>query len=365
MRISKPTLIINTSILRNNISDMLGKIDNINAFRPHFKTHQSIETGNIFKSFGVSKITVSSVSMAKYFSSEWNDITIAFPVNLFELDDINEIAEVTKLNLLIESLDTARYLEQRLLKPTDVYIKIDTGYNRTGLHPHSKDIDSVIKYANQTDKLIFKGFLTHAGNTYTSKGQKEIDDILNNNYLILGELKRRYIKDYPGLIISYGDTPSCSLANNLNMFDEIRPGNFAYYDIMQYHIGSCRLEDIAVAVACQVVAIHPERNEIVIYGGAVHLSKESIDGDNGFQLFGYIVEFSPEITYDSGNINKESLIWYKPVVGTYLSNLSQEHGIIKASDDFIKRTKPGDLIGILPVHACLAADLLHKSQIMI
>ena len=49
--------------------------------RPHFKTHQSTEIGKWFKQKGLLNY-VSSISMAEYFSNEWNDITIAFPINI-------------------------------------------------------------------------------------------------------------------------------------------------------------------------------------------------------------------------------------------------------------------------------------------
>ena len=59
------------------------------VLRPHFKTHQSIEIGNWFKEKGVTSITVSSIKMAEFFSSEWDDITIAFPLNILEIDKLS------------------------------------------------------------------------------------------------------------------------------------------------------------------------------------------------------------------------------------------------------------------------------------
>ena len=153
------------------------------------------------------------------------------------------------------------------------------------------------------------------------------------------------------MIISYGDTPSCSLAPDCSGFDELRPGNFVYYDVMQYHLGSCRLNEIAVSVACPVVSVYPQRNELIVYGGAVHLSKEFIEADNNFKLFGYVVTFN-----DNG--------WSNTIPGAYVSSLSQEHGIIKMLPGSINNFKPGDLLGILPIHSCLTANLLSR-QIMI
>src|SRR5690606_14524169 len=73
-------------------------------FRPHFKTHQSAEVGEWFRAFGVEAITVSSVRMAEYFAvSGWNDITIAFSVNVLELFNINRLAANIRLNVLVEN----------------------------------------------------------------------------------------------------------------------------------------------------------------------------------------------------------------------------------------------------------------------
>ena len=158
---------------------------------------------------------------------------------------------------------------------------------------------------------------------------------------------------FPNLMLSYGDTPSCSMAEHCDGLDEIRPGNFVYYDVMQYHLGSCRLEDIAVAVACPVVAIHPERSEMVVYGGAVHLSKEFIDAENDFQLYGYLVHFDKDFR------------WGKPVNGAYVGSLSQEHGVIQLPERELMTFHPGDLVGILPVHSCLTANLLKENTVLL
>ena len=353
MKIETPTLLIDKSKVESNIQSMLNKIDSNTIFRPHFKTHQSAIIGEIFKEKGVDKITVSSVSMAQYFSGNgWNDITIAFPVNLLEVDSINELAKKVKLNILVESSFSAEFLHKNIYESIGVIIKIDTGYNRTGLIENDPKIDSILEIISPNNKLTFKGFLTHAGNTYDAVGRIEILAILEESRSKLSNLKQKYISRFPNIIISYGDTPSCSICDNFDGFDEIRPGNFVYYDVMQYHIGSCSLSNIAVAVACPIVSTHKSRSEIVIYGGAVHFSKEYIAADNEFRLFGYIVR-----------VNENG--WGNPISGAYLKSISQEHGIIKVPDDIFNEFLPGDIIGILPIHSCLTADLLRKSSLII
>jgi len=106
MKLKRPTLLLDKEKCLHNIQKMKEKADkNGVKFRPHFKTHQSAEVGEWFRDAGVEAITVSSVTMARYFASHgWKDISIAFPVNFAEVDEINELAKTIRLNLLIESM---------------------------------------------------------------------------------------------------------------------------------------------------------------------------------------------------------------------------------------------------------------------
>lgn len=347
--ITEPTLIIDKSRVIRNIDKMIARAKLFNTdFRPHFKTHQSAEIGDLFRERGINKITVSSVTMAEYFASHgWTDITIAFPVNLLQIKQINMLAKKITLNILVDSLFSTKFLNTFISHSLGIFIKIDTGYHRSGLLFDEPEIDQIIHEINQNNLLNFKGFLTHAGHTYNAKGKTEIENIVSDSFNQLSVLKEKY----PCTIISFGDTPSCSMAGNLDGFDELRPGNFVYYDVMQYHIGSCKMGEIAVAVACPVVSVFSEREEIIIYGGGIHLSKEFIAADNNFKLFGYIVKL------DNGK-------WNEPIPGAYVSSLSQEHGIIKMPKNQITDFKPGDIIGVLPIHSCLSANLLKRNFII-
>ena len=356
MNVKRPTLLVDAKKVVQNIGRMQQKANVSGAMlRPHFKTHQSRETGEMFRKAGVHQITVSSVSMAKDFAWQgWDDITIAFPLNLREMDEVNRLAGQISLNVLVESAFVAEVLAQKAEAPAGVFIKIDTGYHRTGLTSGRLDeIDLILSVLATSEFLHFRGFLTHAGHTYHARSKAEVLEIMQQSAEQLTKLKRHYRLQFPDLVLSYGDTPSCSMARHCEGFDEIRPGNFVYYDVMQYHLGACRLEDVAVAVACPVVALHPERSEMVIYGGAVHLSKEFIAADNNFRLYGYLVRLD------------KNLHWKEPVAGAYVSALSQEHGIVRLPEKELVTFRPGDLIGILPVHSCLTANLLRAETVLV
>lgn len=349
--IKKPTLLIDEKKCKKNIEFMFLKAQKHKlVFRPHFKTHQSLEIGRWFKALGIDKITVSSLEMANYFSEEWNDITVAFPTNILEIDTINELAEKIQLNLLVESKETAIFLEKHLNNSVGIFIKIDVGSYRTGIDPSNKvKIDKILKACVSCNKMHFKGFLAHAGHTYNCRNKKEIVKIHQKAQKILSVLKNRYKQNYPEIINSLGDTPSCSVVNDFTGINEIRPGNFVFYDLVQHQIGSCTIDQIAVAMACPIVAIHKNRNEMVVYGGGGHFSKERLETEQYGTIFGRIVQ-------------KQGKLWGKLIPDMYIKNLSQEHGIISVPDTEISKYKIGDYILALPVHSCMTADLMKSDE---
>ncbi|MEZ5103309.1 MAG: alanine racemase [Draconibacterium sp.] len=348
--ITRPTLVLNKEICLRNIERMaLKAAEHGLKFRPHFKTHQSAKIGEWFKMFGVECITVSSVRMAEHFAANgWTDITLAFPVNVLEIVSINRLAANIKLNVLIENKEAAEALAKKISNPLGVYIKIDTGYHRTGIAPSKTgSIQTILAQIENSKHLAFKGFLTHAGHTYQAKSVNEIFTSHFDALLKMKSLKQKFSKSYPNIEISMGDTPSASVCTNFDGVDEIRPGNFVFYDLMQQNLGVCSFDDIAVKLVCPVVSKHLSRNEIVIYGGAIHLSKDSIININGKQMFGRVV------------INKKGKRELLPPLN-YVSKLSQEHGIIKVTQNQFKNFGIGDLVEIIPVHSCLTANLMGQ-----
>lgn len=347
MNIRKPTLLLDEGKCRENIRKMILKAKKHGVdFRPHFKTHQSLEIGRWFREIGTDKITVSSLEMAEYFSSEWDDITVAFPVNILEIDTINKLVAKIYLNLLIETEESILFLKDNLNSKAGYFIKIDLGSHRTGIDPIDiNKINRILEISEDSDKLKFKGFLGHAGHTYHCSSKEEIIEIQKKSLNEMQMLKKRYVEIYPDIIISTGDTPGCSISEDFSGTDEIRPGNFVFYDLMQLQLGSNAEEDIAVAMACPIVSIHKERNEMIIYGGGIHFSKESCENEADGIIFGKVVE------------NKTDG-WGNFIPGMYIKSLSQEHGIVTVPEEEISKYKIGDILMILPVHSCMTADCI-------
>jgi D-serine deaminase-like pyridoxal phosphate-dependent protein len=158
-------------------------------------------------------------------------------------------------------------------------------------------------------------------------------------------MKAKYLHRYPNLVTRLGDTPGCAVRNEFGEVDELGPGNFVFFDLMQVQLGSCAKEDIAVCLAVPIVDIRKDRKEILIHGGGVHLAKDVLLNEDGSKNFGEIV-----LLHENG--------WSIPSHHSFVKSISQEHGIIQASDELLASVKVGDLVGVLPVHSCMTADCM-------
>lgn len=347
-QIDQPTLLINEKVARANIACMQQRAqDRGVTFRPHFKTHQSAQIGEWFRDLGVEKITVSSVEMAEYFADHgWKDILIAFSMNPRQTKRINALARRVHLGILIENMDVLPPIYLFGVEPLDVWIKVDAGSRRTGVDwQDKKGIHELCEVVNRIPRLRLTGLLTHSGHSYHAGSFKKVNKIFREGVDRLNQLRDELeAAGHSGLKVSVGDTPGCSLCEDWSGIDEVRPGNFVLYDAQQANEGSCKVEDISVALACPVVAKHPERREVVVYGGAIHLSKDNLKVDGKLS---YGLPAPP---------NGEG--WGAPIPHARVDRLSQEHGILWIPGPEFEQIAIGDLVFVLPAHSCLTVQAM-------
>ncbi|WP_164742392.1 alanine racemase [Pseudidiomarina mangrovi] len=313
------------------------------ALRPHFKTHQSVPIGEWFGPAPSTAIAVSSVAMATRFATAgWRDILLAIPLNPGALSHYQQLAQQLRLGLTIEhedALDTVAAVQA----PVDIYVELDAGYGRTGLAiTQVARIDALLHRAQALSNVRQLGLLLHAGNSYSSRGDDAIAAVHQHSLSALAQLLDQLSFPRQQLRISVGDTPTCSRMREFPGADEIRPGNYVFYDLMQQQIGACNWSQVALALACPVIARYPERGEVVVHGGAVHFSKDFVL-INGQPVYGQVMQTSPDG-------------WGEPLPQAQLIGLSQEHGKIRMPAEQIAQLRLGEVLVIVPAHSCLVMD---------
>lgn len=349
--IDRPTLLLDPQRVRRHIETMARKARrNGVRFRPHFKTHQSAAIGAWFREVGVQAITVSSLDMAQYFATHgWQDITVAFPVNPLEATRIDALAGRITLHVLLDSVEAVDALERDLQHGVHAWIKVDVGKHRAGIPWNEpRRLVAVARHIQGARHLRFAGLLTHAGHSYDAGGPEAILEIHTTTHARMAAL--RQVLEQEGLgpcALSVGDTPCCTLASDFPEVDEIRPGNFVFYDLQQAALGVCHSTDIAVAVACPVVEKSALRRQLVLYGGAVHLSKDALVDSLGHRSYGFLAPW-------------EGDHWGEADERAALVSLSQEHGLVDVDAASFDALHVGDLVVVLPAHSCLTSDLYKE-----
>ena len=356
--IRRPTLVLDEDRARTNLDRMVRRAQRIGVrLRPHFKTHQSAAIGTWFRERGVEAITVSSVEMARYFAhatkTGWRDITVAVPVNPHEVAALVDLRRHIELGLLLDDPATLQWFPSRWPGPVRLWIKVDVGSGRAGIAwDDANRLAALAEAARAHPDLELAGLLSHAGHTYHAAGPDEVRAVHRSGLARLIEAQGHLVAAgfAPGQI-SIGDTPGCSLAEEFGAADEIRPGNFIFYDLMQLAVGACRPDDLALAVLCPVTGKYPRRGQLNLYGGAVHFSKEALAPRTGpfagRTIYGYLIHAGPD---GLGALETRGA----------LVNLSQEHGTLETSPDLFERIQIGDWVAISPVHACLTANLYRE-----
>lgn len=346
-----PTPVLDEPRVRQNISAMADRARRQGiVFRPHFKTHQCAEIGEWFREEGVKAITVSSLRMADYFAAAgWSDLCVAFPFNPREAKRASALAERIDLSLLVQSVEGAHSIDKGVQSEVEVRIKIDAGYGRAGIDWRQADaVHQVAAALCNGAHTHFGGLLVHSGHSYHHRGFKARAALHQECLERLLPLQADLRATFGSCRLSVGDTPCCTLLDDLGPVDEMRPGNFVFFDLQQWASEVCQGEQLAMAVACPVVAVDHTRDRLVLYGGAVHLSHDRVTLANGASVIGLLSAHGP---WRSGLQNLGC-----PDPEAAVVSVSQEHGVVQLAGGAARGWQEGDLALVFPAHSCLACE---------
>lgn len=353
-----PSLLLDIDRVRKNagrISDIATR--NGARLRPHIKTHKCLEVARIQTAGHNGAVTVSTLAEARAFSENgFNDITYAVPIERGKFDEAIEfIRNGVKLNLLTDDAETAKQLDDaagQVGVEFDVFVKIDCGTHRVGVEPHTAKAIEIPRQISDAKHLNFAGILTHAGHSYDVRTVDEIKAIARHERDCMVELASRLREmsiEVP--TVSIGSTPTI---NHIDGIDEVRPGNYIFFDNYQATLGSCGFDDCALTVLAAVVHRDASRRKLAIDAGGIAMSKDRgpthLDATCGY---GRVLDLDGVDT------------------GMRLGSLSQEHGVIHAEDNSVfDRYKVGDRVRILANHSCMTAaqhsdyNILENGQIV-
>jgi D-serine deaminase-like pyridoxal phosphate-dependent protein len=338
-----PAFLVDQAVVQRNCDAMRARalLSQV-AFRPHVKTHKTVEIGRMQHGGKPGPITVSTLAEAEFFADDgFRDITYAVPIAPGKLERVARLAaRIDRLNILVDSELALRAVEAHHAAfgtVFDAFLKIDCGYHRAGVDPANPASVQLAWALARSEGIRLRGLLTHAGHSYHAHSIDEVRRVAAEESSVLTRF--RLLLEDKGLgylTRSIGSTPTLSVVQAFTDTDEVRPGNYVFYDAFQATLGSCTFADCAVSVLTTVVGSYPERGSMIVDAGALALSKDT-GPDHIDPRFGYGVVCDLAL---------------RPLPFKLVS-LSQEHG--KMAGDHVLPV--GTRLRIVPNHSCLTAAL--------
>lgn len=342
-----PCLLLDKPRLLANIARMERAMARGGApLRYHVKTTKCREVAALLGGPAL-PIAVSTLEEADQFA-QWGyrDILYAVGIAPAKLDRVVSLRrEGVDLSVLVDNDVAARAVADAARAhglAIPALIEIDCDGTRAGVRP--EDTPNILAIAGALgDAACLRGVLTHCGASYQSRSAPEIEAFAGREReaaVTAAAALRQAGFAVP--VVSVGSTPTALFGYDFAGVTEVRAGVFAFFDLVMAGIGVCSPSDIALSVLASVLAVQPDRNRLVIDAGWMALSRDrgtaSQPVDQGYGLV----------------CNIEGRPWD----GVVVTHANQEHGVVSARDGSgacVPDLRVGDLVRILPNHACATA----------
>ena len=354
-RVPTPAFVLDKAKLLANIHRAQKRAADLGvAFRPHLKTHKSIDIARLQMTSPEGPATVSTLAEARYFAENGvKDILYAVGIAPQKLAEVDAIRHETgcDLKIILDSAEAAKLVSDfcRAHHTTlPVLLEIDVDGHRSGLLPDSPDIVTTARAL--TDGAYLKGVLTHAGDSYECKTQEAIAAAAEQERA--GIVKAADMLRAAGFtvdIVSVGSSPTLMRSASEAGVTEIRAGVCAFFDLFMTNVGICTVDDIAGSVLTTVIGRKANKNRIITDSGFLAMSR-----DRGTQRQKKDYGYGLVCDVDGHPLDEGKIL---------LAGTNQEHGIIDLPENtpLTQTDFPiGRRLRVLPNHACpTAAPYAH------
>jgi len=355
--LATPAALVELPALRANIAAMAARAAALGCrLRPHVKTHKCSDIARLQVAAGATGVTVSTLAEARAMAGAGiEDMVYAVPVSPARAAEAAGLrGSGVKIQLLVDSRDAAYAVsraarEAGLLMPT--WLKVDCGAGRAGVDPEGREALELARLIAGLPGLHFAGILTHAGQAYRCTTREAVVEAARRERDVTVALAQRLRKAGLPAAVSIGSTPTLQAVDHLDGVDEVRPGNYVYFDATQVALGSCTWRECAFTVLATVIGRYPQRRRLLLDAGALALSRDEgprhIHPECGF---GVLLD----------------LVSGAPLPGLRIVSLTQEHATVEVAEAApdVPFTL-GDRVRVVPNHSCLAAacfDRVHAVE---
>ena len=304
---------------------------------PMLKTHKSLEIARLQAQAGCSGFLCGTLDEAEALADAgFDDLMYAYPVSTaVSARRVAALAKKCRFFARLDDLDAARALDCAAAE-ADVNINytmiVDSGLHRFGVMPEK--IRAFAEEMRQFSNLTLCGISTHTGQVYGATSHADVERCCDEERWAMARAAEALREGgFAISMVTSGTTPTFFGVlddENINIY---HPGNYVYHDVIQLGMEAAAEEDCALSVLASVIS-HPTEDLFLCDAGSKCLGlDQGAHGNGSVRGFGRVVGH-PELT---------------------VSGLSEEVGKLHVGGPTTLRV--GDLIRIIPNHACSAANM--------
>ncbi len=303
------------------------------AWRPHVKTHKSLEMARLQLELGATGLTVATAHEAEVMSAVTGDLLLAHPpASAAKVDRLCALPRSVDLKVGLDSIAVLRPLARSAAeagRTFGILVEFDAGLGRTGV----VDPAAAVRVAEEAASLPgvrFDGLMFYPGHIRIRRSRQagRLARLSERIAAFVAELGRAGL---PPRVVSGGSTPTLWDSHLLPGVTEVRSGTCIYNDRDIVGMGAAAPEDVAYTVLATVIS-NSVPGTAVVDAGSKALSKETL----GSGAPGYGVLFDrPQVTVKA---------------------INEEHGILDLSGT-AWRPAVGDQVRLVPNHVCVSVNL--------
>jgi D-serine deaminase-like pyridoxal phosphate-dependent protein len=328
-----PALLVYPERVKHNISLLIGSIDDIARLRPHIKTHKCIQAVHLCLQAGIIKFKCATIAEAEMLAlAGAKDVLLAYQPLGPKADRFIELIKNypgTHFSCLIDNSTAAQYLNKLANAnhiKVPVYIDLNVGMNRTGIHP--QQAFALYQYMITMTGFKLNGLHLYDGHIHDEDLVVRKERVLSafvSVEALVGQLSEFGIK--PKVIA--GGTPTFPVYAAMPGI-ECSPGTFIYWDGGYQQAFAEQAYLCAALVITRVVSL-PDETKICL-----DLGHKSIASENGL----------------------EKRVRFLNAPNLKLVGHSEEHLVLDAGPGH--SYKPGDVLYGLPHHICPTVALYES-----
>jgi D-serine deaminase-like pyridoxal phosphate-dependent protein len=343
-----PCLVLDEYRMTRNLQRLRRRLSSLSvAFRPHLKTHKSVEIARRMVSTSEGRAAVSTLREAEVFGAAGiRDLVYAVGIAPAKLRRVVELRrEGVDLSVLLDTYEQAQAVIDMIAKSGEripVFLEIDADGCRGGV---AADDGALLQLGEMLHEghADLRGVLCHAGGSYHLSARAELEKAAEGeraSAVAAADALRDHGLPCSG--VSVGSTPTAHFAKSLSGVTEVRAGVHVFCDLVMAGIGVCGLEDIAISVLATVIGHQSKKAMTFIDAGWTALSS-----DRGTAT--QVINQGYGVVCDVDGVPFPNLI---------VAEIYQEHGIVRSRNPSASpeiRLPVGSKVRILPNHACATA----------